>query len=240
MFYTCCSLLAQVIFRFFCRVHIVVLEGPPATGPLIMASNHISHFDPPLLSAFFPRALDWIGMDDLFKHPWGARFFSCLRVIPIDRLGKKAASNRHALKKTRASLAAGRALAMFPEGGIRSGTSSILELAPMKPGLASFSFLNQAPVIPCVVLGTDRLYVKHAWLQRPPLWIIVGKAIVPPTLDAANREEELHSFQQKINDAFPALQQELCERFRLSYDDLPKTAKERIAIATLQQVTRMK
>ena len=199
-----------------------------------MASNHISHFDPPLLSAFFPRQLDWIAMEELFSHPWAARFFSWLGVIPIDRFGKKSGSNRYALKKMRASLAAGRALGMFPEGGIRSGSASILERAPMKPGLISFSFLNQALVIPCVVLGTDRLYAKHAWFHRTPLWIIVGKAIVPPPLDVSNRKEAFHSFQQKLNDVFPELQQELCECFGLSEDDLPKTAKERIAIATLQ------
>ncbi|MBX9577570.1 MAG: 1-acyl-sn-glycerol-3-phosphate acyltransferase [Chthoniobacterales bacterium] len=227
MCYTCCSLVARGIFRLFCRVHVVILEAPPKKGSFIMASNHISHFDPPLLSAFFPRALDWLGMNELFKHPWSARFFSWLRVIPIDRFGKKAASNRHALKKMRLSLASGRALGIFPEGGIRSGAASILEQAPMKPGLASFSFLNQAPVIPCVVLGTDRLYVKHTWFRRTPLWIIVGKAIIPPTLDATNREEVLHCFQKKLADIFPALQQELRERFQLSHDDLPKTAKER-------------
>jgi len=192
-----------------------------------MSSNHISHFDPPLLSAFFPRQLDWIAMEELFSHPWAARFFSWLSVIPIDRFGKKSSSNRHALKKMRASLAAGRALGMFPEGGIRSGSASILERAPMQPGLVSFSFFNQAPVIPCVVLGTDRLYAKYAWFQRTPLWIIVGKAIVPRPLDVSNRKEAFHSFQQKLNDVFPALQQELCERFQLCDDDLPKRAQER-------------
>ena len=192
-----------------------------------MASNHISHFDPPLLSAFFPRQLDWIAMEELFSHPWAARFFSWLGVIPIDRFGKKSGSNRHALKKMRASLAVGRALGIFPEGGIRSGSASILERAPMKPGLVSFSFLNQAPVIPCVVLGTDRLYAKHAWFHRTPLWIIVGKAIVPLALDANNRDEALHCFQKKLAAVFPALQQELCERFQLCGDDLPKRAQER-------------
>lgn len=224
MFYFLCCSLARFLFQLFCRVHVVILEQPPATGPLIMASNHISHFDPPLLSSFFPRQLDWLGMDELFKHPWSARFFSWLGVIPIDRFGKKSGSNRNALKKMKASLAAGRALGMFPEGGIRSGTSSILELAPMKPGLVTWSLLAHAPIIPCVVLGTDRLYAKKAWRQRPHLWIIVGKAIHPPITKTIDREKNL---QQQLNTAFPALQQELCERFQLCDDDLPKRAQER-------------
>lgn len=167
-------------------------------------------------------------MEELFAHPWAARFFSSLGAISIDRFGKKSGLNRSALKKMRATLTAGKALGIFPEGGIRSGTASILAQAPMKPGLASLSFLNQVPILPCVVLGTDRLYCKHTWLRRPPLWIIFGKAITPPTFEVSSRKEALASFQEKLNDAFPALQQELCERFGLSEHDLPKTAQERI------------
>lgn len=202
----------------------VFLEQPPQKKALIVASNHISHFDPPLLSAFFPRQLDWIAMEELFSHPWAARFFSWLSVIPIDRFGKKSGSNRHALKKMRASLATGRTLGMFPEGGIRSGATSILEGAPMKPGLATLSLLAHAPIIPCVVLGTDRLYAKKAWLHRPHLWIIIGKAIHPPSTKTIDREKNL---QQQLNTAFPALQQELREHFQLCDDDLPKRAQER-------------
>lgn len=225
--YHCCRFLARVIFKIFCRVHVVFLEQPPQKKSLIVASNHISHFDPPLLSAFFSRPLTWVAMEELFSHPWAARFFSWLDVISIDRFGKKSASNRKAFKKMRAALATEKALGLFPEGGIRSGASSILERAPMKPGLASLSFTNQTPIIPCVILGTDRLYAKKTWLQRPPLWIIIGKAIVPPPLDVANRQEALHDFEKNLAAIFPALQQELCKRFQLCDDELPKTAKER-------------
>lgn len=228
MFYFLCRLLARLLFQILCRVHVVFLEQPPKKGALILASNHISHFDPPLLSAFFPRQLAWVAMEELFSHPWAARFFSWLDVISIDRFGKKPGSNRNAFKKMRAALALRKALGIFPEGGIRSGATSILEGAPLKPGLASLSFANQTPIIPCVILGTDRLYCKHAWFQRTPLWIIVGKAIIPPTLDATNRAEALHDFEKKLAAIFPALQQEICERFQLCDDDLPKTAQERM------------
>jgi len=196
MLYFLCRLLARGIFQFFCRVHVVFLEEPSQKKSLIVASNHISHFDPALLSAFFPRPLAWVAMKELFTHPWAARFFSWLGTIAIDRFGKKSGSNRHALKKMRIALAAGKALGIFPEGGIRSGTASILERAPMKPGLASLSITTQTPVIPCVILGTDRLYSKHAWLRRTLLWMIVGRAITPHALDATNREEAFHSFEK--------------------------------------------
>jgi 1-acyl-sn-glycerol-3-phosphate acyltransferase len=228
LFHYCCSLLARGIFLIFCRVHVVILEAPPIKSSFIMASNHISHFDPPLLSAFFPRQLDWVAMEELFSHPWAARFFSWLGVIAIDRFGKKSNSNRYALKKMQASLDAGRVLGMFPEGGIRSGKASILESAPMKPGLATLSIMTQSPVIPCVVLGSDRLYTKQAWFHRTPLWIIIGKAIHPPVATTMDRNKNLLLLQKQLNTTFPALQQELRERFGLSEDDLPKTAQARI------------
>ncbi|MBM3856660.1 MAG: 1-acyl-sn-glycerol-3-phosphate acyltransferase [Verrucomicrobia bacterium] len=228
MLYFLCRQLTLILFQLFCRVHVLFLEKPPKKGALIVASNHISHFDPPLLSAFFPRPLTWVAMEELFSHAWAARFFSWLGVISIDRFGKKSGSNRNALKKMRTALAVGKVLGIFPEGGIRSGATSILERAPLKPGLASLSFSNQTPIIPCVLLGSDRLYCKHAWFRRTPLWMIVGKGIIPPPLDVTNREKALHDFEKKLATVFPALQQELRERFQLCDDDLPKTAQERI------------
>ncbi len=147
-FYSFCSFLARGIFQLFCCVHVVCLEQPPKKGALIVASNHISHFDPPLLSAFFPRQLHWVAMEELFSHPLAIRFFSWLSVIPIDRFGKKTGSNREAFKKIKRRLATGNVIGLFPEGGIRSGSSSILERAPIKPGLATLSIKTQSSIIP--------------------------------------------------------------------------------------------
>ncbi len=226
-FYFLCRSLARLFFQLFCRVHVVFLEQPPKKAALIVASNHISHFDPALLSAFFPRQLNWVAMEELLTHRWAARFFSWLDVIPINRSGKKSGSNRTAFNTMRTTLFEGKVLGIFPEGGIRSGRSSILEQAPMKPGLASLSYTTQTPVIPSVILGTDRLYVKKRWLQRSSLWIIIGKAIIPPPLFEQQNKDAFHCFQKELAVAFPKLQQELCDRFQLCHNDLPMTAQER-------------
>lgn len=228
-FYRCCSWLARLLFRLFCRVHLVILEAPPAEGACIMAANHISHFEPMLLGGFFPRPLDWVAMEELFRHSWSARFLSRLHAISVDRLEKNPAAHRRTLQTILKRLSLGRAIGIFPEGGIRSHQASILEGAPMKPGVASLSLLSQAPIIPCVVLGTDRLYVAKNWLRRPSLWIIIGKAIIPPKPNRPHAKKARHDFQQQVNAVFPALQQELRDRFQLNQDDLPQTAQERRA-----------
>jgi len=228
-FYYCCSFLARLLFRAFCRVHLVVLETPPVEGPCIVASNHISHFEPALLGGFFPRPLDWIAMEELFHHPLGKWFLGHLHVISIDRFGKNLNHNRQSLRSILERLRVGRAIGIFPEGGIRSGASSILEKASMKPGLTTLSLLSQAPVIPCVVLGTDRLYLLKNWLRRPSLWIIIGKPIQLPSKEERNREQALLDFEEQLCSIFPALQKELCERFQLTPEDLPQTATQRRA-----------
>lgn len=227
LFYYFCSSLAYLIFKIFCRIHLIILEKPAQQGAFIVASNHISHFEPSLLSALFPRPIDWVAMDELFYHPWSARFFSWLQVIPIDRSGNNKGSNRSALKKIITRLNQQRVVGLFPEGGIRSGKESILEKAPMKPGLITLSLLSQTPIIPCVILGTDRLYVKKSILGRTPLWVIIGKAITPPKPNTADFQQAQKDFEQKLIDIFPSLKQELCQRFHLTNEDLPKTAQER-------------
>jgi 1-acyl-sn-glycerol-3-phosphate acyltransferase len=195
-----------------------------------MASSHISHFEPALLGAFFPRLLDWVAMKELFHSRFGAWFFEHLHAISVDRFGKNVAINRRSLRTVLKRLSLGRAIGIFPEGGIRSGSTSILEGAPMKPGLASLSLLAQASIIPCVVLGTDRLYRPQNWLRRPTLWIIIGKAILPPKPHQSDAKKARSEFEEKLSATFPALQRELCHRFQLTPEDLPKTAKERRAV----------
>jgi len=59
-----------MLFWITCRVRVVELTPVPRRGMLIMASNHISHFDPPIMSGFFPRRLDWMAMGELFGTPF--------------------------------------------------------------------------------------------------------------------------------------------------------------------------
>lgn len=235
MFYQCFCFLTRLLFRIWCRVHLVILESPPTQGPFILASNHISHFEPVLLSSFFPRSIDWVAMEELFCNRLNTWFFKKLHVISVDRLGKKTVANSRSLRLILKRLKSGRVVGIFPEGGIRLAEESILQGAPIKPGVTLLSLLSEAPIIPCVILGTDRLYLLKNWLRRPHLWIIIGKAIQAPDLprneNHPQKNTHHHShFEQnekKLRSAFLELQQDLCDRFALTPEDLPKTAQER-------------
>src|SRR4029077_19634425 len=115
----------------------------------------------------------------------------------------------------------GRVVGVFPEGGIRDGTQSLLEGAPLRAGASILAHIAQVPVLPCVILGSDRLYAKRSWLpfRRTPVWIGFGKAIsnFPEVAKSAARER----IETELTAAFQEIYRELRERFRLTQDDLP-------------------
>ena len=115
-----------------------------------MVSNHISHFDPPLLSGWLPRKIDLIAMAELFGASWSRAAFHWLDVIPVDRTGDDRTALRNALKR----LADGRMIGVFPEGGIRDGRQSILAGAEMREGAFLLATKAGCPVVPVVILGS--------------------------------------------------------------------------------------
>lgn len=215
----------RLLFSITCRVKVVQLAPVPKAGPLIMASNHISHFDPPVLSGFFPRRLDWMAMGELFGTPLGKRIFTWLNCIPVDRGGGDRTSLRHALHR----LADGRVIGIFPEGGIRAGEWSILNGAEMKPGLAALSILSGAAVIPCALIGTDNLYKSDKWLRKTTIYLIMGEAIYPPKEDASQPDAR-DRFVADLSQSFISMRDEAVARFGLSPDDLPQTPQARKGI----------
>lgn len=203
------------LFRLTTRVHIAHLAPIPRTGPLIVASNHVSHFDPPFLGSFFPRPADWMAMEELFQSPLLARGLALTGAFSVSRDGR----DRTALRTAARRLQAGRAVGIFPEGGLRAGETSVLDGAPMRPGVGALAALAHAPILPCVIAGTDRLYHRTNWLRRPPLWIVTGEAI-----PAGGDRDEIHA---RLATAFVDLKAELLARFHLTENDLPQTPQAR-------------
>src|ERR1051325_1886796 len=116
---------------------------------------------------------------------------------------------------------------MFPEGGIRDGERSLLEGAPLRAGASRLAQIANVPIVPCVILGTDRFYSKKQWFpfRRTPVWIAFGKPISCfPELEKSQARERIES---ELAAAFKNLYAELREKFRLTADDLPQSPRER-------------
>jgi 1-acyl-sn-glycerol-3-phosphate acyltransferase len=217
------ALLMKVLFGCVARVRVVGRENANPTGGFLLAANHISHFDPFIISSVIGRKIDWMTMAEFFRSSALGFLLRAVDAFPADRDRADRKTIRTAIER----LKGGRVIGLFPEGGIRDGARSLLEGAPLRPGASTLAQIAGVPVLPCVILGTDRLYSKRQWLpfRRTPIWIAFGNPISHfPELQKLHARQRIES---DLAAAFKKLYAELREKFRLTADDLPHPPRER-------------
>lgn len=200
-----------------CRIEVRGTRKVPS-GPWILACNHLSHFDPPLVAGAFSRSIDFLAMRELFQPPWFGFLMKSCRVIPV---GRKQADTT-ALKTALYRLKAGRIVGVFPEGGLRAGETSVLEGASLTEGVSLLSFKSGCPVRPAVIVGSDQLYVGRNWLRRPRVVIAVGNPIPAPL-----RGEDRKEWMARLAEEMRSLYAEVKREHQLEEIVLPKTPQER-------------
>ena len=147
-FYDVAKVLVTGIARTLFRFRVVGAEKVPKTGPLIVAANHISNFDPPLLGIALPRPVAYMAKKELFAMPVVKQLIPRLNAFPVDRQAGGTAALRAALRM----LKEGRCVGIFPEGG-RNVTGTNEE----KAGAAFLAAASGAPVVPAAIVGTRKL-----------------------------------------------------------------------------------
>lgn len=203
-------------------VRLQIWRAPGAVEPAgaaVVVANHISHFDPIFLSFVFPRMIDWMTTEEFYANPFLGAWLRALNTFPVDR----ARPDRRALRLGEERLRAGRVIGVFPDGGIRAGAASILEGAAPKSGATALARLAGAPIMPCVVLGTDRLYASRSWWPGPPrtpVWISLG---APFSVAGMKGEEADVKMAAAVRELYAAA----IAHFALGPDDLPATPQRR-------------
>ena len=147
-FYDVAKVVVTGIARTLFRLRVVGAEKVPKTGPLIVAANHISNFDPPLLGVALPRPVAYMAKKELFAMPVLKQLIPRLNAYPVDREAGGTAALRASLRL----LKEGRAVGIFPEGG-RNVTGTNEE----KAGAAFLAAASGAPVVPAAIVGTRTL-----------------------------------------------------------------------------------
>jgi 1-acyl-sn-glycerol-3-phosphate acyltransferase len=191
-------------------------------GPLLLVSNHISHFDPPALGISVRPVVDFMAMKDLFTAAWADWFFTHIFAIPVDRERAGTEALRIALQR----LKAGRIVGVFPEGGLRTGTESMLESVPLPPGAALLALKTAVPVVPVLILGTDQLYAWQAWFRRPEIRIEFLPEIDPIR---NGKRMERAAMNQEIDDAIKGAYQHWKSSPDFCAGMVPRTAQQRWA-----------
>jgi 1-acyl-sn-glycerol-3-phosphate acyltransferase len=152
---------AFAISRLWFRLSVVGADRVPREGHLIVAANHQSLLDPPLVGCASPRELDYMAKAELFRVPGLGRLIRVLNAHPVDRTGSDSAALRLALRL----LGAGRAVLLFPEG--TRGTEG--RLGPARAGAGMLAALSEAPVVPVYIQGSGRAFPRGAAVPRPSL-----------------------------------------------------------------------
>lgn len=218
------ALFSKLLFAYSARVRVLRRENANHGSAFLLAANHISHFDPFILSSVVRRKIDWMAMAEFFPNPLLGSFLRAVDAFPADRHRADRKTIRTAIER----LKRGRIVGVFPEGGIRDGANSLLEGAPLRPGASTLAHIAGVPIVPCVVVGSDRLYSKKNWLplRRTPIWIAFGDPISHfPALEKSAARERI---ERELAAAFKVLYAELREKFSLTADDLPHPPIQRI------------
>ncbi|MEM6822650.1 MAG: lysophospholipid acyltransferase family protein [Verrucomicrobiota bacterium] len=185
LLYRICRLICRMFFLPSCRV-LVRGRPEPCEAPLIFAGNHISHFDPPMFGLQMKSVIDFMAMRELFLWGWSNWLFTNIYAIPVD-LG---VAGIQSLRTAAQRLKEKRFVCIFPEGGIRSGVTSILEQVPIPPGAALLSMQSQVPIQPFIILGTEQFYAWKAWFRRTEVQIHFGQRIEPVNAEGKRRKRD--------------------------------------------------
>ena len=158
----------QIVFRLFFyiifRTRVYGRENIPAEGAVILAANHASNIDPPLMASLIERPVSYMAKIELFENPiFGAAIRRC-HAFPV----KRGESDRGAIKTAVTVLKEGRVLGLFPEG-TRSKTG---ELQKAEAGVALIAAMTGAPIVPVAILNTHRIFANGGLL--PQLRIMYG------------------------------------------------------------------
>jgi len=147
---------ARTFYRVFYKVKIIGLENIPQTGAVVLACNHVSNFDPPLVGGFVGLRRDpiYIMKKEILSFPLLGPMLKSFGFIAIDRY-----------KKGLKVIKEGKALFIFPEG-TRSKTGK-----PIKPkaGIGFLLWHCQAPVVPIKVFNTEKMPFTRE------LKVVIGK-----------------------------------------------------------------
>ncbi|WP_168583188.1 lysophospholipid acyltransferase family protein [Gephyromycinifex aptenodytis] len=148
------------------RPSVVGVENIPLSGPLIIASNHLSFFDSIVLPVASPRQIAFLAKAEYFNGRGlsGALnriFFTSTGMIPVDRDEARAA--QRSLELALEVLSEGRAFGIYPEGT----RSRDLRLHRGHTGVGHLVLESGAPVVPVALQGTEKIQPVGSRFVRP-------------------------------------------------------------------------
>lgn len=176
----CSHLLAVAGVRVSCRG----IDNLPASGSVVIVSNHQSHIDIPVLFAALRRPLTFVAKKELFGIPvfgWAIKLVGHLEIDRGSARKARESFNRAVTRMREEDLA----VIVFPEGTRSIGG----KLGGFKRGSFSLAVESNVPVIPVAVRGSGLLLPKKSLLIRPGVvHVEIGEPVAPGDASAAGKE----------------------------------------------------
>jgi 1-acyl-sn-glycerol-3-phosphate acyltransferase len=174
----------RIFFAIFFDVHVTGQHIVPEAGPLIIASNHLSGVDVPLIPAYLKRRIVYMAKEETFKSRWGwlIRF---LGAFPV----RRGEADRQSLRAAEEQLKSGRIVCIFPEGT----RSKLHTLGQAHAGMGMIALRSGAHVLPVAIWGSEHSFKKfrpriHLVFGQPVTLAPKGKKITREDIDAATEQ----------------------------------------------------
>jgi 1-acyl-sn-glycerol-3-phosphate acyltransferase len=175
--YGFCHYWIRVVYDMAFRGEVVGLEHLPRTGGFLLAANHASFIDPPMIGCQIPRQIAYFARKTLWRGGFASWWLDTVGTIPVDRDGGQDIS---AIKRVLKALREERALILFPEG-TRTPDG---HFQPAKPGVGFIACKTQVPVVPVRIVGSFEAFGKGRPLRLgTPVTIVFGPPLAPSDYD---------------------------------------------------------
>lgn len=200
LLYRLAWVLLRIILPILGRWRVLGHENIPKTGGVIIAPNHISYSDPPVVGAALRRQVRFMAKEELFRIPVLSLLIRIVGAFPI----KQKTADRAALKKALRLLEQGRVVCVFPEG-TRSLDGNLLQ---PELGIGLIALKSRVPVVPIALVGTNKLLPPHSPLPKfSRVRVHIGKPIMMDDLyDRQSDRTALEQVGQRVMAAIADLQ----------------------------------
>ncbi len=183
LFYRCFWYLLWLLPRIYFRLRVYGKENIPAQGAVLIAANHSSYLDPPMIALGINREIQYLAKQELFSIPLIGWWIRKIGTHPV----RRKEGDTKAIFSVMRLLKKNHAVGMFPEG-TRTDDG---KMQPFEDGIAWIAIRTQTPIVPLYLHGTFDALPRGAKLPRPKkVTMIVGEPIYPDQVSGGKNQEE--------------------------------------------------